>query len=430
VRFIAAAGVAMGLVLAPLAAAAGYGRPAQLPLAQGPDGVLIGDVTQDGTVDIVTMYAKSSTIGVLPGVGDASFERRVDFPGVAGARAAVLGDFDTSGSDDLAVAAGTTVTIFAGNGGGLEQQSSYPAGSPAALALADIDVDGVFDLVASSSTAPALYVLRGLGDGTFEPAVTYQIGSPATSIVVTELNGDEVADLAAAGSSLSVLVADGEGGFEPYRSYAAGLQARSLDAQDLDYDDDTDLVAAAGPNQVAVLLNSGEGDFPDLVSYTAGAIPVRAVITEVDDDENVDVLTANRGSDDLSALLGRGDGTFAPQTRIKVGRTPTGLALDDLNLDGMTDAVVSNRRSKSVTVLLKEADAPQPTVCLVPRVVRRKLVTARAIIRRAHCTVAPIRRRYSGRVRRGRVIAQTPVPGSRLPADSQVALIVSRGARR
>ena len=80
------------------------------------------------------------------------------------------------------------------------------------------------------------------------------------------------------------------------------------------------------------------------------------------------------------------------------------------------DVVTANRRSRSVTVLLSGVNAPQPVVCLVPRVVKRTLKAAKRIVRQAKCSVGPVRRRYSGRVRRGRVIAEKPVAGLRLPS--------------
>lgn len=109
---------------------------------------------------------------------------------------------------------------------------------------------------------------------------------------------------------------------------------------------------------------------------------------------------------------------------------PTALGTSDLDMDGTTDLVVLNRGSKSVTVLLNGADAPQPTVCLVPRVVRRSLAAARGLLTRAHCTLAPVHRKYSNRIKRGRVLAQRQLPGTRLPEGSRVNLLVSRGPRR
>jgi hypothetical protein len=342
----------------------------------------------------------------------------------------VLGDWDADGADDLAVAVGARITVFAGIDGGFARRASYPAHAPSALAVADIDSDGNLDLVAASSTGATVSVLLGRGDGTFAAAVDYPIGSRASSVLVADLNGDDTPDIAAAGSNLTILLGSGVGAFEPFIAYATGVAARSLAAEDLDQDEHLDLVVAGGQNQIGVLLNAGDGTFPEHVSYRVGGTPVGVAIADLDGDGSFDIVTANRGSNDISILRGVGDGTFEAQSRVKVGRTPSALGADDLDADGTTDLVVSNRGSKSVTVLLNGADAPQPTVCLVPRVVRRTLAVARRLLTRAHCTLAPARRKYSNRVKRGRVIAQRPLLGTRLPEASRVTLLVSRGPKR
>jgi hypothetical protein len=428
VRIFGAAAVTAGLLLVPLAAAADFGRPAEIPLASQPETVVLGDATQDGSPDILT--TSGSTISVLPGGGDGSFRRRIDYAAGTNVRSAVFGDWDGNGADDLAVATEGAITTFAGTSGALVRQRSYPVPAPVFVGAADVDADGNLDLVATSSAQAAVFVLQGLGDGTFAPAIAYGIAGAASSLVVTDLDGDEVVDIAAAGSDLSILLGIGDGTFGPHQRVPAGAGLRSLAADDLDSDGDPDLVGARGQNQVAVLLNSGDGAFPSAVSYQVGGTPVGVALADMDEDGTVDVVAVNRGSNDVSVLRGPGDGTFGAQSRVRVGRTPTALAVADLNGDATNDLVVSNRRSRSVTVLLNGADAPQPVVCLVPRVIRRTLKVARGMIARAHCTLAPIRRSYSKRIKRGRVIAESPAPGARLPEGSPVALVLSRGPRR
>jgi FG-GAP-like repeat/PASTA domain len=428
---LAPAAAAIGLLLTPLASAAvDFGRPAEIPLARAPDILLVGDATQDAVPDIITFSWASPTIGVLPGFGDGSFERRLDYPGVIATRAAVLGDWDADGSEDLAVAASTGVTVFAGVDAGLARRGSYFANSPAALAAGDVDSDGNLDLVAASATGSTVSVLRGLGDGTFERPVARFIGSPALAVIVADFTGDDVSDIAAAGSDLSVLIGIGDGEFGQFASYPSGAGARSLDADDLDDDGDIDLVASGGANEVRAFLNTGEGAFPSLATFDAGGTPLGVTARDVDGDGRIDAVTANRSSDDISVLLGEGDGTFGEETRIKVGRAPIGLGVLDVDSDGSFDLITANRRSKSVTVLLNGTNAPQPTVCLVPRLVRRKLAVAQRLVAAANCRVGRVRRKYSNRVKRGRVIAVTPLPGTRLPVDTAVTLLVSRGPKR
>jgi hypothetical protein len=206
---------------------------------------------------------------------------------------------------------------------------------------------------------------------------------------------------------------------------------RSIAADDLNDDSSADLVAVGGTNRLDVLLNDGEGRFPATATYRVGAGAIAVALDDADLDGELDVLTVNRGSDDVSILPGLGDGTLGAESRTRVGRAPVALSTGDLDYaDGPVDLVVANRVSKSVTVLLNGDDTPQPIVCLVPRVVRHTLASARALVARAHCVLGAVRRRPSSRVARGRVIAQSPVPGARAPRGAAVAVVVSRGRNR
>ena len=68
-------------------------------------------------------------------------------------------------------------------------------------------------------------VLLGNGDGTFQPQVTYAVGSTAHAIVAGDFNGDGRTDLAVAnqaGDTVSVLLGNGDGTFQPQVTYAVG----------------------------------------------------------------------------------------------------------------------------------------------------------------------------------------------------------------
>jgi GH25 family lysozyme M1 (1,4-beta-N-acetylmuramidase) len=67
---------------------------------------------------------------------------------------------------------------------------------------------------------------------------------------------------------------------------------------------------------------------------------------------------------------------------------------------------------------------PPPIQCRVPRVIGMRLLTARARIRRANCSLGRVRRARSRRV--GRVLAQAPRAGSRRPRGARITLVVGR----
>ena len=64
--------------------------------------------------------------------------------------------------------------------------------------------------------------------------------------------------------------------------------------------------------------------------------------------------------------------------------------------------------------------------CVVPRVRGRTLARARVLLARAHCSVGKVTRVRS-RAKRGVVLRQRPVAGSRRPRGAKVSLRVSRG---
>jgi hypothetical protein len=71
-----------------------------------------------------------------------------------------------------------------------------------------------------------------------------------------------------------------------------------------------------------------------------------------------------------------------------------------------------------------------PAPCRVPKVVGKKLVSAKRTIAKRHCRTGRVLRAYSGRRKKGIVISQSRRPGRVLAAGSKINLVVSRGHRR
>lgn len=427
-RVVGAALFAAGLLAVPLASAATFGRPAEIPLVRSPTAVVDVDATQDGLEDLVLANATGPPLTVLPGDQNGSFGLPRDIGTGPAPRSFAVADIDNDGANDLAVAGGGEIAIYFSADGTLVRRTVLSAPEVSSVTAADLDLDGNYDIVAASATRSTVTVFAGTDNGTFLAGRVYTTGNPPAAIFVADLDGDEFPDVAVGGNALTVLFNNGDGTLGSPAATDQPSEILALTCDDIDGDGDVDLVAAGRPNLVTVLVNSGDGHFLHSDSYAVGATPVAVGVAFLDDEDgNLDVVTANRGTNDVSILRGVGDGHLQAETRIKVGKGPAGLARDDLNGDGLNDLVTPNRLGKSVTVLLQGADAPQPVVCLVPRVARRKLVVARRLVGSAHCKVDSVRRRYSGRIRKGRVISIAPAPGTRRPIDTPVTLLVSRG---
>lgn len=65
--------------------------------------------------------------------------------------------------------------------------------------------------------------------------------------------------------------------------------------------------------------------------------------------------------------------------------------------------------------------------CVVPKVRGKRLAAAKRSLRRHHCRAGKITYRFSARVAKGRVLAQSPTPHSRRRHGARVRLVVSKG---
>ena len=301
-----------------------------------------------------------------------------DFPVGASPSAVAVGDFNGDRKSDLAVAnnGSDNVSVLLGNGNGTFLPAvNYPVGScrgpdqrsfPWSVAAADFDGDQVLDLVVATSGCHTVSVLKGNGDGTFQPAREFSAGISPVFVAVGDFNGDRVLDLAVADQTggVWVLLGNGDGTFQAAVSYATGKQSWSVAVDDFDRDGRLDLaVTNAGdpddPNNpafrtVSVLLGNGDGTFKAAVNYSAGKNPRSVVVGDFNGDGNLDLAVANfdtlnSDTDDVSVLLGKGDGTFQSSPINSRGGTgslswvhPISVAVHDFNGDSVPDLAVTN----------------------------------------------------------------------------------------
>jgi hypothetical protein len=177
--------------------------------------VAVGDFNGDGKADLVVANDENNYASVLLGNGDGTFQPAQSVFVGGPTDFVAVGDFNGDGKADLAFAdetgGGGGVSVLLGNGDGTFQRAQdvnvgggYAGGS---LAVGDFDGDGSLDLAVVNPASNSVSVLLGNGDGSFQAAQNYAVGSPLDSVAVGDLNGDGKLDLAVAGSGgVSVLL--------------------------------------------------------------------------------------------------------------------------------------------------------------------------------------------------------------------------------
>jgi uncharacterized delta-60 repeat protein len=127
---------------------------------------------------------------------------------------------------------------------------------------------------------------------------------------------------------------------------------------------------------------------------------------------------------------------FQPSGKLDIGFGKSGMVLTDFSGGSNDEAygLVLQQDGKAVVVGGSDGKVALarylPTYCVVPNIKGRLLAAATKAIVNAHCRVGKVTRRYSGRVRAGRVVSQAPASGVRRPEDAAVALVISRGSKR
>jgi hypothetical protein len=138
-----------------------------------------------------------------------------------------------------------------GKGDGTFQAvASYYVGTnaqPFSLAVGDFNRDGKPDVALSygvtgtSVETGKVAVFLGKGDGTLQPALSYDVIDVPYSVAVGDLNGDGKPDLTVAGDGTSVLLGNGDGSFQAAGNYP-GRNVWSVTVGDFNNDSKLDLV--------------------------------------------------------------------------------------------------------------------------------------------------------------------------------------------
>ena len=273
-------------------------------------------------------------------------------------------DLDGDGLLDLVTSlwSANEVSVLIGKpGGAFRDPVRYPSGeAPYNVAVGDLDGDGKPDVVGAnygyqSFTDGNLTVHLNNGDGTLLPAVGYGVGKSPTDVLIEDVNADGFADLISANSDsfdVTVLAGVGDGTFQTGVSYLAGSTPWALGSGRLNEDPFLDLVVATwGANDVELLIGGPGGSFTNAGDVDVGSNPAAVELVDVDGDGIDDILTAETDSNQVSVLLGLGGASFAPAHAYEVGDRPSKMVVADLDRDGLFDVATANLFSGDVSVL-------------------------------------------------------------------------------
>ncbi|MDH3439701.1 MAG: FG-GAP-like repeat-containing protein [Gammaproteobacteria bacterium] len=281
-------------------------------------------------------------------------------------------------ADDPVLSNNSIVTgaqVVAAFSEGPTQTVSIPVVS---LASADLDGDGLYDVIAATPDQTSVYF--NSGNRTLRtPGTALGSSSGGNAVVTLDWNADGLPDVAVAGVSGSVArvwLNDGSGGVADSidldgvnvgRVYAAA-------AGDLDLDGNDDLVVS-GQNDAAVFLSSGG------TSYTSRSLPgsggVDITIADLDNDAYPDAIMVDARDRAVRLMTNSGNGRDYSSQRLVRGSV-SGVSAEDLNGDGDVDLLLAidgeDLELPESKIVLQRSDGTFPAGSAIGASALRKMI--------------------------------------------------------
>ncbi len=292
------------------------------------------DFDRDGRADIAVANFGGG-VSILLGHGDGRFQPQQFVAGFGDSRGIAVLDADGDGDVDVVHTTKTTdLSLLVNDGSGVFGASqAIPAGGAQewALGAADMNDDGILDLVTGDQITERIYVYAGNGDGTFTLVASRPSGGRTWMLVLGDLDGDGREDVTAVNgdsNNAAVLRGTGGGGLSAPQIVANDGFPLATDLGDLDGDGDLDWVTSSFTGTWRIFRNDGNASFTLDQELFATESASCALLVDVDLDGALDLALIDEIADQL-VVLSNGGGETDSRLTVIVGGGGSGTVVSD-----------------------------------------------------------------------------------------------------
>ena len=331
----------------------------------GPQEILLGDVDNDGDLDIVAIYQGKANVVYINNdifTNGGSFQATDIDPVNTSTNQPLSGDLGDIDGDmylDLVAAnqGGPNYAYINDRSGGFSSRVIIQADSDITrtVKLADLDKNNTLDLYAGNAGFNKVYINDGLGN--FSPGTDIGSNTDDTwAIKFADFNMNGAEDMLSGNpvGTLCLHVNDGTGALSTCNPVArSGESGRVLAIGDVDGDSDKDIIFENDGNTSQLYLNDGTGRFTYRASITSGTGFISAAaLGDLDGDNDIDYIAGTTGMPVGSGTqfphihLNNGTGEFGSGVQFgTTGDDTPAMALGDIDSDGDLDIVMGKSNS-------------------------------------------------------------------------------------